>query len=314
MRAEIRSGKAKFERKLAVCSGGAALSPEDRVELLAVLTGDSAFRERAALALQSQPLEGFLAALSRPDAAPELFAYCAENLQEKPGIADSLAKNPSCPAEVLVRVSRSLTQFGAQALLEDLDRLSREPILIALLDRCHALTAEQRELVQELQKGPGIERELEEAVAAIEPDLAKRRTLLQRLARMTVVERIQLALKGGREERIMLIRDPNKVVQRAVLQSARLTVTEVEGFAAMSSLTAEVLRVISANRNYMKNYTIVRNLVANPKSPLEISLHILPRLTARDLKLLTANKNIPDVLRSNAIKLHRQRNELRKDS
>ena len=79
----------------------------------------------------------------------------------------------------------------------------------------------------------------------------------------------------------------------------------------MSSLTAEVLRVISLNRGFMKNYTIARNLTGNPKTPLEISLHLLPRLTARDLKLLTTNKNIPENLRTMALKLHRQRNEVR---
>ena len=311
MRAEIRSGKAKFERKLAVCSGSVSLSPEDRVELVTVLAADPATAERAANTLLSQPPEAFLAALARPDAAIQLCTYCADNLSDKPGVADAMAKNAACPPEDLVRVARHLSAAGVQALLDDLERLTASPVLVAALNGCTAMRAEQRDLLQELQKGAVSQTELEEAVALAEPDMAKRMTLLQRLSRMTVVERIQLALKGSREERMALIRDPNKMVQRAVLQSPRLTETEVESFSAMSSLTAEVLRVISLNRGFMKNYTIARNLTCNPKTPLEISLHLLPRLTARDLKLLTTNKNIPENLRSMALKLHRQRSEVR---
>ncbi|HVB08431.1 MAG TPA: hypothetical protein VNF00_05730, partial [Candidatus Acidoferrales bacterium] len=141
-----------------------------------------------------------------------------------------------------------------------------------------------------------------------------RKTLIQRLAKMNVVQRVQLGLLGGREERIALIRDPNKVVQRAVLQSARLTESEVEGFAAMTVLSSEVLRAISNNRLWMKSYSIVRNLTSNSKTPLDISLHLLPRLNARDLKILAANKNVPETLRSTAYKTDRKRNESRRES
>ena len=57
----------------------------------------------------------------------------------------------------------------------------------------------------------------------------------------------------------------------------------------------------------MKNYAIVRNLSNNPKTPLDVSLHLLPRLTATDLVKLGANKNVPETLRSSAVKLNRKR-------
>ena len=106
---------------------------------------------------------------------------------------------------------------------------------------------------------------------------------------------------------MLLIRDPNKLVQRCVLQSPRLTETEVEAFASMSNLSTEILRTISLNRAFMKNYAVVKNLTNNPKTPLDVSLHLMPRLTATDLVKLTANKNIPETLRSAAVKLHRKR-------
>lgn len=105
----------------------------------------------------------------------------------------------------------------------------------------------------------------------------------------------------------MLIRDPSKLVQRAVMQSPRLTDTEIEAFAAMANLSEEVLRTIGKNRAYIKNYAVVRNLVNNPKTALDITLHFLPRLTPQDLKILTMNRNINETLRSAAGKLERQR-------
>ncbi len=294
--------------------------PEDRVELLAVLASDpdEQIAERAAGALLSQPATAFLTALARTESAggcaPQLMEYCARNLADKPGIADALAKNPQCPAALLVRAVPYLTTSAVQALMEDLDRLSAAPALAAALAASPSLTAEQRHELQELQQETSDPAAIEQAVAAAEPDRAKRQTLLQRLARMRVIERVQLALKGGREERLALIRDPCRVVQRAVLQSARISDREAESFAAMSSLTDEVLRMISMNRKFLKNYSIVRNLVNNPKTPLDVSLHLLPSLTPQDVKMLTANHNIPDTLRSMAVRLQRKRAEVRKGS
>jgi hypothetical protein len=128
---------------------------------------------------------------------------------------------------------------------------------------------------------------------------------------MRVSERVQVALKGNREERMTLIRDPCKVVQRAVLQSARITDREVESFASMAALSDEILRLIATNRNFRRNYIVVKNLVNNPKSPLDITLRLLQSLTMPDLKALTMNKNVPDTLRTSSLRLHRQRNEKR---
>src|SRR3984893_14149454 len=124
---------------------------------------------------------------------------------------------------------------------------------------------------------------------------------------MSVSERVQFAIKGGSEARRTLIRYSNKVVQRAVLQSPRLTDQEVEAFASMASLTDEILRLIANNRVFRKNYTVVRNLMNNSKTPLDGTLHMLPSLNAIDLKRLTMNKNVPETLRTSAMKLHRTR-------
>lgn len=298
---------------MAICSGGASLTPEMRAELLAILStdADEAIAQRAQDVLLTQSVDSFLLALARPDADPRLFAYCADNAAEKPGIADSLAKNPACPTAAVTRAARFLTAAGIQSLLDNLDRLTSDPHLIAALAQSQAASVEQQELIREIQKNEAADvKEIAEAAAEAEPDPVKRETLMQKLTHMNVVERMVLALKGAREERMLLIRDRNKVVQRAVLQSPRLTESEVEAFASMANVTSDVLRIISLNRVFIKSYAVVRNLAKNPKTPLDITLHILPRLNATDLRNLAANKNIPDTLRNAAIKLQRSRKTL----
>jgi hypothetical protein len=317
VRAEIRSGRATQERKVAICAGAASFAPEDRIEILAILAADpdESVRENAAAALLTQPLPNVIAALARTDAAPEMFAYCAAEFPRRPGVADALAKNPTCPIEVLRPVVRYLSVTAVQDLFEDLDRMSASPALVAALIESTVVSVEQRAQLVELQRQEpeGVEAFLEAAEIA-EPDAAKRQTLLQKISHLRVVERVQLAMKGTREARSLLIRDSCRVVQRAVLQSPQLTGREVEGFAAMTSLSDETLRLIATNRKFRKNYTVTRALINNPKTPLEISLHLLPGITPQDLKILTTNKNIPDTLRTSALRLQRRRSDERRDS
>jgi hypothetical protein len=315
LREEVLSGHATRERKLAVCAGSASLAPAERAEALAFLAADPdpLIAERAGSALLSQPPEGFLAALTREDPAkpcpPQLLEYCAKNLLDKPGVADALARNPLCPPRLLVPIAHRLNFSAVGALLDDLERLSSLPALVSALLACPSLTLDQRQQLNELLQLTSDPKALEEAVFAAEVDGAKRVTLLQRLMRMNVVERVQLALKGGREERLALVRDPCKVVQRAVLQSSKISEREVEGFAAMAILSEEILRIIGKNRVYRKNYTVLKNLLNNPKTPLDVTLHLLPNLVAQDLKTLSSNKNIPENLRKAAQRLQNQRKD-----
>ena len=313
---ELRHGRTTRERKMAVCTGGAHLAPADRAEILAVLSNDQdeVVASRAQDAILSQPVESFVEALKREEALPALFAYAAKNLADKPGVCDAMVHNKNCGAEHLLPVVRHLSTLGIQTLMEELERVSESPALAAALEHSTSLTADQKNQLRELY-GEGIpldEAAIAEAAAAAEPDVVKRQTLIQQVAKMTVSQRVQFAIKGGSEARRTLIRDSNKVVQRAVLQSPRLTDQEVEAFAAMSSLTDEILRMIAGNRAFRKNYSVVRNLINNPKTPLDVTMHMLPMLNAVDLKRLTSNKNVPETLRTTAIKLQRTRAELKK--
>jgi hypothetical protein len=311
---DLRHGRAPRERKIAVCTTGAHLPPADRIEILTVLAKDEdeAVSSRASEALLSYGPEAFLQPLRRENAVPPLFAYAGKELGSKPGIAEALLHNKNCGGEYLVPVVGQLSGMQVQELVLELDRISATPELAAALERLPNLTAEHKSILQELRSTAIDEGRLAEAAADAEPDPARRQTMLQQIGRMTVAQRVQYAMKGSGEARRTLIRDSNKVVQRAVLLSPRLTDQEVEAYASMPNLTDEILRQIANNRNFRKNYVVVKNLINNPKTPLDLTLNMLPALNAVDLKRLTSNKNVPETLRTTAMKLQRTRNEAKK--
>jgi hypothetical protein len=123
---------------------------------------------------------------------------------------------------------------------------------------------------------------------------------IQKIARMTVAERVQTALKGSREERVILIRDSNRLVSAAVLESPKLTDSEIEAFSLMKNVSQEVLRVLGMKREFIRTYTVIHNLAKNPRTPIGTSMPLLNRILVTDLKALSRNKNIPEVLRKTA--------------
>jgi hypothetical protein len=119
----------------------------------------------------------------------------------------------------------------------------------------------------------------------------------KRLCDMTVPEKVKCAMKGTREMRAVLIRDPNRIVASAVLSCPKVTEQEVETFARMANVSDDILRTIGATRGWMKNYNIMLGLTKNPKTPLAMSLTLLHRLNDRDLRAVSIDRNVPEPLR-----------------
>lgn len=137
----------------------------------------------------------------------------------------------------------------------------------------------------------------------------KRVNTMQKINALDVKGRIQLALKGNKEERSILIRDGTKVVALAVLEAPKLSDGEVEKFASQKNVLEAVLRQIPLKRRFMKNYIVVRNLVANPRTPLDLGLGLMKNLLIADLKNLSANKEVSETIRKLALKNYKQKIE-----
>lgn len=137
----------------------------------------------------------------------------------------------------------------------------------------------------------------------------RRDSALQKIAKLDITGRIALAMRGNKEERSILIRDSTKLVSLAVLDSPKVSDGEVEKFALQKNVLEAVLRAIPMKRKFAKNYNIMRNLVFNPRTPLDLSLGLMKNLLVHDLKNLSGNKEVADTVRKLALRMFKQKME-----
>ena len=135
----------------------------------------------------------------------------------------------------------------------------------------------------------------------------ERISVINRVMKMGMKDRVRLAMKGDREARNILIRDPNRVVAQAVVNNPRITDQEVEKIAAMRSIPEDVLRIVANNRQWARSYALIHSLARNPRPPLGSVMTILNRLQLRDLKTMSENKNVSDAVRRQALRLFQAR-------
>jgi hypothetical protein len=150
-----------------------------------------------------------------------------------------------------------------------------------------------------------VEKVIEEFGAAVTDESAdvaddQRLTFTQRVMRMSVSQKIKLATLGNKEARTMLLRDSNKLVALAAVTSPRITDGEVLALSKSRTLHEDVMRYITNNREWVKNYQIKVNLVNNPKCPVGISMKFLQHLHPSELKEVARNKNIASTLQTTA--------------
>lgn len=227
-----------------------------------------------------------------------------------PQIMDAIEMNPQAGRDVLRRVREVREEFFLKKQAQE----KQESIHVGP----SALVKYGEKAVDTTKtvKGEALARILpKEVLETLEPEemaeglSPQRLSVYQKIVKMNVPDRQQLALKGTKEERSILIKDPNKVVVDAVLSSPKLTDTEVETYSTMRNLSEDVVRKIAMNREWVRNYKVMMNLVQNPKTPIALSLGFMNRLQERDVHNLSKNKNIPDVIRKAAARLMITRRE-----
>jgi hypothetical protein len=128
----------------------------------------------------------------------------------------------------------------------------------------------------------------------------KKLNVMQVIQRMTMSQKIKLALSGAKEARGLLIRESSKIIALGVLANPRLTSGEVEFFAKSTNLSDDVIRKIGTNAEWTRKPAIISSLVNNPKTPVAISLGFIPRMSERELAILEKSRNIPGQVRTAA--------------
>jgi len=116
-------------------------------------------------------------------------------------------------------------------------------------------------------------------------------------------DRLKAAMKGDREVRNILIRDPNRLISQAVVKNPKITEQEIEKISTMKTVPEDVLRGIATDKKFARNYVIIHNLARNPRTPIGNVLSLLTLLQLRDISAIGKNRNVPDAVRRHATRI-----------
>jgi len=322
---QIRSGNRQFQ--LLAAEGVLPLPPEELIPLQVDLAqGDD--EEVAELALQS--LRSVDARLARPflerQAGPEALIFFAEE-SSHPMLLEAILRRRDVPRAVLSRLARRLPPDLQEVLLLRQDAIVEEPVILEALEENPQLSsyssrriAEYREhLLPRQRTVPALPEyeEIDEEELQREIELARQlpemgefeeeRTRLTegQIRGMPIPARLKLTRGAPRALRGILLRDSNPQVAVSVIINNSLSDQEVEQTANNRSVVEEVLVAITRKREWVNKYNVTRALVHNPRTPLASSMRLITKLSVRDLRDLGRNRNIPDALRSTALRLYR---------
>jgi regulator of extracellular matrix RemA (YlzA/DUF370 family) len=284
---------------------------------------------------------GDLAASTADGSLLELIALNQQRLVRFPKIIDAILANPNRPPEAERRARETKQEFfekerGAQQIAQELRTRGNNAAaeFFESADLTGGLSAEDAWLIAEHievsdadldtswlpseryeelkaetveERSANFKRVVEHERIETGEVPAERVSLIRRIMFMNARDRMKLAMKGDREARGILIRDSNRVVATAVVHNPRVTDQEVENIAAMRTVADEVLRLVAMNRNWARSYTIIHNLVKNPRTPIPTVIGILPRIRTKDLKHLSQNRNVSETARRQALRLAQTR-------
>jgi hypothetical protein len=267
---------------------------------------------------------------SRDTPAPVLSWSVTFRVEQE--IREAALQNTSLPDETIEALARDLPEGLAELVVINQTRLLRRISLLETIEANPNLNKDQQRRLRELRETfrigeqeapkapppppqpeppPQAEAEFQDEPISEDEALvrylsdeeraqAEKVSAVQKLFRLNTAEKVITALKGTREERAILIRDPNRIVATAVLGSPKVTDGEIESFASMKSISDGILRQIGTHRDWTKHYGVVSNLVRNPRTPIAISIGMVSRLNPRDIKNLAVDRNVPEAIRKQA--------------
>ena len=224
-------------------------------------------------------------------------------------------------------------RVGVKAIRElspnDLTEVLSDPELSSeVLDYFVRHAGSRTDWIEALKKNPSLSEELHgvlevsqtdskagksvaKKVAEKEEPEIKHLSMEQRIQKMTVGEKIKMALKGDKEARSVLVKDTNREVFMSVLENPGIKESEIEMLAKNTGTNSEILRVVGRNREWTSNRNVVKSLIFNSKTPVDVSVRFLPRMSLRDLEMIDKSRSLPSSLRANATRLIAQKKKSR---
>ena len=325
----ILGGRAPEPLCRAAARGAVPIPPAEliRVQVYLAGSGMAAVAATACASLKEKESSEVVGAITAKDCRVEVLEWFACRREKDPDVMAALVRNPATPVAVLIEAAGRLPGDTMERVLDNQVRLLASPDLVEALAANPALDGAARTRLHDIQTEleRRASRRAREAVrppeplpaeVAADPDLPvaspaaqkdaevteveeeQEAEVIVRIMNMGVPEKITLALKGNKEERSILIRDPVKVVSMAVIKGPKLTDSEAETIASMRNVSEDVIRYISESREWLKNYGVVVALCKNSKTPVRKAQILMNRLNNRDLKMLGADRNISEAVRT----------------
>lgn len=228
----------------------------------------------------------------------EVLVLRQDAVVEEPEILVALERNP----QLTSYARRRIWEYREHLLPQDkVPQQSAEEIAAA----AEALSeAELREAIEEARQR-AIE-EGEEPPAKTAAELAADPSALtdSQIRSLPVPFRVRIARGASRQVRNILIRDSNTQVALSVISGNTLSDQEVEQIAGNRAVSADVLREVLRHREWMRKYNVAKALVKNPKTELSVAVRLISRLSVRDLRDLSRDRNVADGIRQTARRLY----------
>ncbi len=235
----------------------------------------------------------------------EIVANNQQRLLRCPGIVDALGDNPITSRSTIDRILSflGLDRPSAEVAEEEPSADLPEPEQITDDDAAEALRAllgdDASEFALELLEDH--EEEIDEE------DMG---SLFSMVQKMNVMQKVKLARVGNKEARGLLVRDRNKIVAAAAIRSPKMTENEVENLAKMRNISDEILRIISNNREWTRNYQVKLGLATNPKCPIPTAMKFINFLQEKDLKSIMKSKDVATPISTHARRLLQKKGKI----
>lgn len=346
----ILEGRAAERVRSAAARGALPLPRTTLVRLQVALLrdDDETIRSTAEMSLNELQTAELKEVLADGKCAPEVLSHFAKQAARDESLAESITFHADTPVSAIAVLAAAGNAAVIELVLTNQELLLARPALLERLMVNPALRADQRGRLLELleraskQSDAAAERrealetqedtdDFEEAAQLLDVDVgellsaseimgaeefeqsedASLRDAYKRIVSLNAAQKAILAMKGGREERMILIRDTNKVVSLGVLRNPRINDHDIDLIAKMRNVSDEVLRQIGRNREWAKSYSIMLSLVTNPRTPQAISTNFISRLNNRDLKELARSRDVPELIRRMAKRTLTTRTEKR---
>lgn len=341
--ASIENGQAPRRILEFAARGFVPLSPAELVRAVGSMLaqGDAELSSLCEETFRTFDVASLLGAVRMPEARPEQLEAISLRTRERK-VLEGILQHRSVATSTLVRLARHIEPDLQDVLVTNQARLLDAPEIVESLFENPDLSTDIRRRADEFLEEFFLKKERERGTPLLEAEEVEEgsvappvpsaagpaaqvpeagggsaatahaedepsKDLVVRLTSLTVSQRVRVAFRGNREERLFLVRDPNRLVSTAVLKSPKTNEADAEAIANMKSVSEDVLRTVAQRREWMKKYSLMAAIVKNPRSPIDVTLPLILRLAQKDQTALSTDRNVPEAVRVTARRIVQRR-------